>query len=182
MTGARDQQGYDYGAGSGYQSPYGRVNQNDDFGRPSLDDAWGVPASASGGSYNAARDRYVARKELAAGAGGAGMMNFSKPSKSRMWWWVGGLMGIIILAGVIAGVVVATRGGGSSSSGKESTGVVKSDPSDPSNFVKDPALHQSFCEFRFGRVRVEGIEGFAKGRRGETENRSTIGKKFVSSR
>lgn len=153
-------QGYNYGAGAGYGSPYGSVpNHDDDLYRPSGDDAWGIPNSTSGDSYSSARERYVARKEAGASALGdaGGFHGYGKPQKNRMWWWVGGLMALIVLIGVIAGVVIGTRGGSGAKKSK-ATGPVF-DGSDPSNFEKNSTYKQSFYGMAYSPIGSQLSEG-----------------------
>ncbi|PWN37700.1 glycoside hydrolase [Meira miltonrushii] len=94
----------------------------------------------------AARERYMARKEAqgnpyAYGAGEAGAAGSRGCfSGKRKWAWI---IGAIVLIAVIAGVAI-----GVSMHKKSSTdgalGVVQENGNDPSQFSKDPNLHQSF--------------------------------------
>lgn len=95
----------------------------------------------------AARERYMARKEAQGspyaygaegGAGAAGSRGCF--SGKRKWAWI---VGGIVLVAVIVGVAVGVSMHKSSSS-QGAVGVVHSDGSDPSQFDKDPRLHQSF--------------------------------------
>ncbi|KAG6862503.1 hypothetical protein C0995_000051 [Termitomyces sp. Mi166 len=69
----------------------------------------------------------------------------SEASKKRSKMIViGSLVGLVVLIiiGVVVGVLVSKNK--SSSDSSSSSGVKQKDPNDPSTFVKDPALHQSF--------------------------------------
>ena len=59
---------------------------------------------------------------------------------------IGALVGVIALVavGVAVGVTVAKNKSNNSSSSSSNSGVVKSDPNDPSIFEKDDRLRQSF--------------------------------------
>lgn len=60
------------------------------------------------------------------------------------------VVGIIIIIAVVLGIVLSKKSGEKSSSSSSSSGstangaVTQTNPSDPSTFVKDPNLHQSF--------------------------------------
>lgn len=131
---------------------YDNVYSNDDLaGKGNYDaDAWGTtPGTMSASSSGDARDRWLARKEAAAATmGEKGEYTYGKgagaaPRKNRIWLWTGLIVGAVIIAAVVVGVVIALKNKNSTPSSKPA-GVVKSDPKDPSNFDKDPNLHNSF--------------------------------------
>ncbi|PWN91767.1 glycoside hydrolase [Acaromyces ingoldii] len=82
-------------------------------------------AAAAGGAYDQGVPPYRAKNGLFAG--------------KKKWWWIAGALLIVAIIAVAVGIAV------SKSNKKDSaTGAVKSDKNDPSNFEKDPDLHQSF--------------------------------------
>lgn len=96
-----------------------------------------------------ARERYINRMEAnekAAAAGGAydqGVPSYRAKNGlfagKKKWWWIAGALLVVAIIAVAVGIAV------SKSNKKDSaTGAVKSDKNDPSNFEKDPNLHQSF--------------------------------------
>ncbi|KAF6759952.1 glycoside hydrolase family 17 protein [Ephemerocybe angulata] len=67
-----------------------------------------------------------------------------KRSKLLIWGLVVAVVGIAII-GIVIGVVVSKNKNKNSSSSSSSSSIVKqTDPNDPSTFVKDSRLHQSF--------------------------------------
>jgi hypothetical protein len=80
----------------------------------------------------------------------------TKSSKKKWGIIAGVILGVAVVAGIVAGVVVSqvhkNKSDGSSSSSGSSSGnstATLSDPSDPSNFTMDAALHQSFWGFAY---------------------------------
>ncbi|KAI0707189.1 glycoside hydrolase [Earliella scabrosa] len=67
-------------------------------------------------------------------------------NRRSKWLVIGALVGVIALVavGVAVGVTVAKNKSNNSSSSSSNSGVVKSDPNDPSIFEKDDRLRQSF--------------------------------------
>ncbi|TEB26994.1 glycoside hydrolase [Coprinellus micaceus] len=64
-------------------------------------------------------------------------------SKWLIWGAVFGVVGLAIV-GIVVGVVVSKNNSKSSSSSSSSGVIKQTDPNDPSTFVKDSRLHQSF--------------------------------------
>lgn len=68
----------------------------------------------------------------------------------KRWLLIGGIvLGAIALIGIIAGVLVSRKKGGPSSSSSSSANTRTSNLGNPSDFAKDPKLHQSFYGFAY---------------------------------
>jgi len=68
----------------------------------------------------------------------------------KRWLLIGGIvLGAIALIGIIAGVLVSRKKGGPSSSSSSNANTRTSNLGNPSDFAKDPKLHQSFYGFAY---------------------------------
>ncbi|BEJ10712.1 hypothetical protein CspHIS471_0101340 [Cutaneotrichosporon sp. HIS471] len=159
-----------YGASRGAQQPY---VPDQSYGNGGGGGYGGYPPNnATGGGYSngggytpQSTDGMTADQlwemERGGGAGGASgtakEQNYAydeKPKSRKKWWWIIGALIVIaaIVAVVVAVVLTQTgkkSGGSSSGSGSgsksgSSDGTTLKDPNDPSNFDKDPRLHQVF--------------------------------------
>ncbi len=80
-----------------------------------------------------------------------------KKSRKKAFIVAGLVVGFLAVIGIVVGVVIGRKGGSnrgvasslSSSSSGSSNRTTQSDPNDPSNFTKDPRLHQSFWGFAY---------------------------------
>ncbi|KAF8589447.1 glycoside hydrolase family 17 protein [Ramaria rubella] len=84
-------------------------------------------------------------------ASGSNLWQEKEKSRSRRSKWIviGSLVALALLIGVGVGVGVSVaknskKNSSSNNADSNGAGVVQSDPNDPSNFSKDPRLHQSF--------------------------------------